>query len=98
MNVELARRYNKGLSKITINPPIPVLVGISQRASRYMTSNAEMIKLRLMGSQTNFNVTQAFAKCQLRECHAQILIKRRKCFRDSRRRVPRSEERRVGKE
>jgi hypothetical protein len=39
-----------------------------------VTTDAQMVELGLMGTQTGFDIAQAFAECQLCEGHAEKLI------------------------
>jgi hypothetical protein len=52
--------------------------------ARDVSTNAEMIEFGILRAQADFDVTQAFAKRQLRKRHAKILIQMRKGFGHSR--------------
>src|SRR5262245_12090618 len=45
-----------------------------------IAADAEMIELRLVCPQAGFDIAQALSPCELRECHAQILIETREAL------------------
>jgi hypothetical protein len=66
---------NKGLSKITIDAPVSVFIGISYRRARDFTPNAHVVKLFSHSSQAAFNIAKRFAISQLSKSHTHELIK-----------------------
>jgi len=72
--VEFAGGVNQLESKVLIDAPVARFVGIRQRTSSHAAANAQMVKLGGMCAQSDFNVSQAFAKGQLSESHAGNLV------------------------
>jgi hypothetical protein len=62
------------LCEVGIDPPISRFVGIGQCTSRDLSPEAGVIEFGLHGSQTGLDISQAFAKGQLSECHAKKLV------------------------
>src|SRR5210317_1210574 len=66
---------NKDLSKITIDAPISIFIGVCYRAARYFTPNAHVVKLFSHSTQAAFNIAKRFAISQLSKSHTHELIK-----------------------
>jgi hypothetical protein len=67
--IEILSPLYEDLSIVPEYPPIPILVGIGQRASCYFSTNSGMIQLFFHSVQTGCNVSQAFPEGQLSEDH-----------------------------
>ena len=65
------------MSKIGIDAPISLFVGIGQGTSRDVASDAGMIKFGVHRAKTGFDVSKAFSIGQLSKCHAEELIEAR---------------------
>jgi uroporphyrinogen decarboxylase len=80
VGVQRQRRSDQVLSQLGEDPPVALLVGIGQGASRDTATYAQMEELGLMGAQAQLDVAQALAPGQLREGHAQELVEARKAL------------------
>lgn len=78
--VKRSRYADQALREIGVDTPVAYRVGIRERVARHRRTNTEVIKLRLLGTQTGFDIAQALAKRQLRKGHAQEVIQARKRF------------------
>ena len=78
--IKLAGGSNQALSKIGIDAPVAVLVGISEGGARNRAAKAHMIEFGLLSSQTRFDVAQAFSISELSEGEAEKLIPTGKVF------------------
>ncbi len=78
--VNLSGDLNEAYREIRVDAAVALLVGIGQCALGNIASYAQVIELGLMGAQAGFDVAQALAVSQLRECHAEKLIEMRKSF------------------
>src|SRR3990172_10213189 len=76
VDIQLLGQLNQHVGKVGKETPIPMLVGIRQRASGDGPSNAHVIELGGLGSQTGLDVSQAFPVRQLGKSHAEKLIER----------------------
>ena len=65
---------DEDLSKVRINPSIPVLIGVGKCIAGDVSSDAQMIKSGLSCTQTGLDISQTFAVGQLSEGHAEILV------------------------
>jgi len=65
---------NEGLGEFVVDTPVARLVGIGQGAAADVATDAEVVELGGLRSQTSFDVAQALAIRQLRKGHAQELI------------------------
>src|SRR6185295_2769594 len=74
VDVETSCHSNQTLSKVTVDAPVPSCVGIGQGVASDLRTNAEMVEFGRLSPKTSFDIAQAFAKRQLRECHRQVLI------------------------
>jgi hypothetical protein len=70
IDIGSASNMNQGLGKIGVDAPIPVFVGVGQCASGNLSSNAHMVKLGILSTQTGLDVPEAFSLSQLCESHA----------------------------
>lgn len=68
------------LSEVCVNPPVSVLIGIGQNASRYFSSNAHVVELWSNGTQACFDVAETLAIGQLGKRHGQELIVTKECL------------------
>jgi hypothetical protein len=57
-----------------MNAPVPLMVGLSQRAAANPPPQAEPIKMFGPGTQAKFEITQALPPSQLTKSHANKLI------------------------
>jgi len=74
VDIEFARGADQHLCEICVDVPIAHLICIRQSVPRNAAANAHVIELRSSRTQTSFDIAQAFAIRQLRECHTQELI------------------------
>ena len=65
---------DQDLSEIGINLPIPILVGMGQRAAGNSASNAHVVESACNRTQRGFDIPQTLAIGQLGEDHAQPLL------------------------
>ncbi len=68
------RRPDQAHAGVGIDTPIAPLVGVGQGGTGNPATDAQVVKLGLMGEQAGLDVTQALAAGQLREGHAQELV------------------------
>jgi len=62
------------VSKVGVDAPIAHRVGVGQGVARNAAPNTHVIELGLIGTQTSFDIAQAFAIRQLGKGHAEKLI------------------------
>src|SRR6266404_8799578 len=74
MSIKGPRYLNQTLCEIAVDAPVPFLVGVGQRGPLDWTTEASVVKLLAVCSQTYFDVAQALAISKLRESHGQKLI------------------------
>jgi hypothetical protein len=69
-------------SKVLVNAPVALFVGVGQSAAGDATPDAQVVELGRVRSQAGLDVSQALPIGQLRENHAQVLIQMRegKCW------------------
>jgi len=72
--VQRASDPNEGLSQIGIDAPVASLISVGQSGSRHRMMKSEVIKFAGYGTQAGFQVPQALAMRQLRECHTEPLV------------------------
>lgn len=77
VRIETACDVNQAQGEVLVDAPVALLVGIGQCAARNTTANPQVIELGRVGPQAGFDIPQALAVRQLRECHAQELIEMR---------------------
>ena len=65
---------DKDLSKVGINPPVPVLICVGKSVAGDLSSDAQVIKSGLCCPQADLDISQAFAISKLGECHAEVLV------------------------
>src|SRR6516165_5149395 len=74
LGVKATGNDNEGLGEFVVDTPVARLVGIGQGAAADVATDAEVVELGGLRSQTSFDVAQALAIRQLRKGHAQELI------------------------
>src|ERR1700752_1270271 len=74
VDIEFASSANQHLCEIRVDAPIAYLICVRQSVARDAAANSHVIELRSGRTQTGFDIAQAFAISQLRECHTQKLI------------------------
>ena len=74
IDIERPRGANQAVREVGVDAPVTGLVGVRDRRSGDSRADAQVIKLRLHGAQTRFDIPQAFAIRELGERHAEILI------------------------
>jgi hypothetical protein len=62
------------LSEVSINVPVPFLIGISKGRSGNRFADAGVIQLARESSQTVLNITKAFPACELGKTHNQKML------------------------
>src|SRR3972149_4983886 len=62
------------LSKVGVNPPIALPIGIGKRIASDHAAESSVIQFWPQGPQAGCDVAETFAVSQLRECHAEKLI------------------------
>ena len=72
--IEISGDQNATDREILVDSPVERFFGIGQRALGDAASDAQVIKLGLVGPQTGFDIAQALAVRQLREGQAEGLI------------------------
>ena len=77
LGVQLSRLADEHLSKLGVDAPVALLVGIGQGALGNVALDPGMIELGLHGPQARLDVAQALPTRQLRKGHAQKLIQTR---------------------
>jgi len=65
---------DKHLSKISIDTPVPFLIGFGQGTSSDTSSNTHVVTSGRDGTQAGFDIPQAFTIGQLSKGHAEILV------------------------
>ena len=59
--IEIAGGGNQDLSEIGIDAPVAMLVGVCQGIARNLASEAHVIKLGLLRTETGFYIAETFA-------------------------------------
>src|SRR5690625_5720488 len=59
--IEAARLGDQYLSEFGVDAPVPLLVGIGERASGHGAAKAEMVESVRNGTKTGLDISQAFA-------------------------------------
>ena len=72
--IKLSCSLDQHLSKIGVDPPVPVFVGFGESASSDFAPNPRMIEFGLQGAQACFDLAKTFSISQLSEGHAEKLI------------------------
>jgi len=72
--VQIPGLADQRLGEVRPDPPIAMLVGMSQRAAGDRGAHAHVIELCLMGTKATFDIPQPLPIGELRESHAQVLI------------------------
>jgi hypothetical protein len=72
--IEVAGGGNQELSEIGVDAPVAMLVGVCQGIARNLASEAHVIKLGLLGTQTGFDIAETFAVGELSEGQTKKLI------------------------
>jgi hypothetical protein len=67
-------------TKVGIDAPIPDLIGMSQGIAGDLASKTHVIEFSLSGTETGFDVSEAFPIGQLSKGHAEKLVPARKVF------------------
>ena len=80
LGIEAPRDTNEALGEVAVDAPIARCVGVGQSVAGDIAADAEMIELRLVCPRAGFDIAQALSPCELRECHAQILIETREAL------------------
>ena len=70
VGIQRAGDANHGLCELGVDAPVAALIGVGERVARHPAADAHVIELVLMGAQTRFDIAQALAEGELRECHA----------------------------
>ena len=70
----VARYIDQRLGEIREDPPIAILVRVSQGRARNGSPEAHVVELSSHRMETWFNVAEAFSVSQLSECHHQKLV------------------------
>jgi hypothetical protein len=68
------------LGEVAVDAPIAHCVGVGQSVAGYIAADAEMVELGAVCSQAGFDIAQALSPCELRKCHAQILVETREAL------------------
>ena len=68
--IQGASDANHGLRERGVDAPVPAPIGVGERVARHPTTDTHVIELVLMSAQTRFDIAQALAEGELRECHA----------------------------
>ena len=76
--VKTACDTNQNLSEVGQDAPVAGFARIGESAARHWTANSHVVELAGNGTQTRFDVSQAFAKSQLCESQDEKLIPDRK--------------------
>jgi len=71
--IQILGLFDKDLSEVPEDSPIPALVGVGQGASGDFSMDSGMIQFAFHGSQTGDDVSQAFSESQLSEDHDDAL-------------------------
>ena len=74
MSIEWAGDADQTVGEIAVDAPIAFLVRVGQRGTFDWATEAGVIKLAVLGGETNFDVAQAFAISELGESHGEKLI------------------------
>ncbi len=74
VRIEPPGLVDEDVGEVGIDSPIAYFVGIGQGVAGDPTANAHVVKLRLHGAKTGFDVAQAFAVGQLGKGHDKKLI------------------------
>ena len=88
VGVELSRSTNQNLSEIGEDMPVVGAIGVGQCAPRDLAPKAGVVELVFEGAQARLDVSQAFAKSQLRERHAEKPVRTREAARTTVATVP----------
>ena len=65
---------DQDLRKIREDPPLARFVGVRQSRARHLASKSHVVEFAADRVETRFDVTQAFAVCELSEAHCQKLV------------------------
>jgi len=65
---------DKYLGEISIDTPVPFLIGFGQGTSSDTSSNTHVVTSGRDGTQAGFDITQAFSICQLSKGHTEVLV------------------------
>ena len=74
LGIQFPGHADQYMGKIRIDSPVSFLVCIGKSASRDLASNASVIEFGFLGTQTCFDIPQAFPVGDLCESHAEELI------------------------
>jgi hypothetical protein len=75
VDVELACHAYQALGEVRIDAPVPYRIGVCQRIARYRAAKTHVVELGRLAAQAGFDVAQALPVSQLREGHAQELVR-----------------------
>ena len=65
---------DEDLSKVGIDTPVALLVGLGQSVACDSATNAHVVQFGFQGIQTGFDIAEAVTAGQLSKCHTQELI------------------------
>jgi hypothetical protein len=74
VGVELPCSPDQVHAEVGVDAPIALFVDVCQGGTGYPATDAQVVKLGLMGAQASLNVAQALTVGQLCESHAQELV------------------------
>lgn len=74
MSIEWTRYLDQTLGEVAIDAPVASLVGVGQGGTFDWATEAGVIKLVVLGGETDLDVAQAFSISKLGECHGEKLI------------------------
>jgi len=80
ISVELSCGLNQAHGEIGEDAPVTLFVGIGEGGPGNPATDAQVVKLGLVGTQTGFNIAQALSISQLREGHTEKLVEMGKSF------------------
>jgi len=68
MAIQIAGCSNEALSKIGVDAPVALFVGIGQSTAGHFATKAHVVQLGLLSPQTGFDITEAFTISKLGKC------------------------------
>ena len=75
VDIQPSRNADQLLGEVGVKAPIPNRIGVGQCIARHRTAKPYAIELYRLAAQTGLDIEQTFPLGQLRESHAQILIR-----------------------
>src|SRR5271163_3307675 len=76
-DVQFSGVCNEDLSKVGVNAPVAILVGLGQSVACDTATKAKVIKFGFHRIQAGFDIAQTVSTGQLSKCHAEKLIETR---------------------